>query len=160
MQRYAAVKCILQFGYFPVPSTPNGYMSSANPQRHINAVSVPCLMCNRKAQQIRPLHIFPRDHSLLLPRLLRIAAHNLDLLRRHIVLVVELEVDILDEERPDFVAEAVGIQMTLCTSPISPRILYATAAGAATLKFMRALTLSANTSVMDLSKVAMTFMAV
>ena len=72
-------------------------------------------MCSRKAQQIRPWHIpFPHP-SLLIPRLLRVAAHNLDLLRRDIVLVVELEVDILDEERPDFVAEAVGIQMTLCT---------------------------------------------
>ena len=81
----------------------------------VNAVSVPCLMCNRKDQQIRPLHILFPHPSLLLPWLLRIAAHNLDLVRRDIVLVVELEVDILDEERPDFVAEAVGIQMTLCT---------------------------------------------
>ena len=72
-------------------------------------------MCNRKAQQIRPLHILFPHSSLLLPRLLRIAAYNLDLLRRDVILVVELEVDILDEERPDFVAEAVGVQMTLCT---------------------------------------------
>ena len=50
---------------------------------------------------------------LLLPRLLRIAAHDLDLLRRDIVLIVELEVDVFDEERPDLVAEAVGIQMAL-----------------------------------------------
>ena len=50
---------------------------------------------------------------LLLARLLRIAAHNLNLLRRDVVLVVQLEVDVLDEERPDFVAEAVRIQMTL-----------------------------------------------
>ena len=91
-------------------------MSSDTLQRHINAVSVPCLMRNRKAKQIRPpLHILFSHSSLLLPRLLRIAAHNLDLLRRDVILVVELEVDILDEERPDFVAEAVGVQMTLCT---------------------------------------------
>ena len=51
--------------------------------------------------------------SLLLPRLLRITAHDLDFLRRDIVLVVELEIDIFDEERPDLVAETVGIQMTL-----------------------------------------------
>lgn len=54
-----------------------------------------------------------RTVPLLLPRLLRIAAHNLDLLRRDIVLIVELEVDVFDKERPDFVAEAVCIQMTL-----------------------------------------------
>ena len=58
--------------------------------------------------------------SLLLPRLLRITAHDLDLLRRDIVLVVELEIDIFDEERPDFVAEAVGIQMTLFVTSCQP----------------------------------------
>lgn len=66
--------------------------------------------------------ICSRNVPLLLPRLLRIAAHNLDLLGCDIVLIIELEVDILDEERPDFVAEAVGIQMTLfvTNTPISP----------------------------------------
>ena len=58
----------------------------------------------------------------MLPRLLRIAAHNLDLLRRDVVLIVQLEIDILDEERPDLVAEAVCIQMTLLFQhpPVSP----------------------------------------
>ena len=93
----------------------DGCMSSDTLQRHINAVSVPCLKYNCQAPRIRPLHALLPHPSLLLPRLLRIAAHNLDLVRRDIVLVVELEVDILDEERPDFVAETVGIQMTLCT---------------------------------------------
>ena len=51
--------------------------------------------------------------ALLLPRLLRIAAHDLDLLSRDIVLIVKLKIDIFDEKGPDFVAEAVGIQMTL-----------------------------------------------
>ena len=50
---------------------------------------------------------------LLLPRLLRIAAHNLDLLRLDITLIIELEIDILDQESPDLVAEPVCIQMTL-----------------------------------------------
>ena len=54
-----------------------------------------------------------RTSKLLLPRLLRIAAHNLDLLRRDIILIVELEIDVLDKKRPDFVAETVGIQMAL-----------------------------------------------
>jgi len=64
--------------------------------------------------------------TLLLSGLLCIAAHDLDLLGLDITLIVELEVDILDEERPDFVAEAVGIQMTLdgwsSASPIPPDI--------------------------------------
>lgn len=55
--------------------------------------------------------------ALLLPRLLRIAAHDLDLLSRDIVLIVQLEIDIFDKEGPDFVAEAVGIQMTLFVGP-------------------------------------------
>lgn len=54
-----------------------------------------------------------RHPSLLLPRLLRIAAHNLNLLRRNVILIIELEIDVLDEERPDLVAEPVGVQMTL-----------------------------------------------
>lgn len=141
-----------------------------SPQRHLHAIfHVPSYQLRRQTHAIRS-----RTVPLLLPRLLRIAAHNLDLLRRDIVLIVELEVDVFDKERPDFVAEAVGIQMTLffCNEPpislannLSPRRRErkkkgATRTGAATLKFMRALTLSASTSVMDLSKVAMTFMAV
>ena len=59
---------------------------------------------------------------LLLTRLLCIAAHDLDLIRHDIILIVQLEVDILDKERPDFVAEAVGIEMALqaCTVSHSP----------------------------------------
>ena len=59
---------------------------------------------------------------LLLTRLLCITAHDLDLIRRDIILIVQLEVDILDKERPDFVAEAVGIEMALqaCTVSHSP----------------------------------------
>lgn len=86
-----------------------------SPQRHLHAIfHVPSYQLRRQTHAIRS-----RTVPLLLPRLLRIAAHNLDLLRRDIVLIVELEVDVFDKERPDFVAEAVGIQMTLffCNEP-------------------------------------------
>lgn len=45
----------------------------------------------------------------------RIAAHYLHLLRLDRRLVIELEVDVFDQERPNLVAEAVGIEMTLET---------------------------------------------
>lgn len=59
-------------------------------------------------------------HPLLLPRLFRITANNLDLLRRHGVLIIQLEVDVLDQKRPYFVAEAVGVKMPLHQSVIAP----------------------------------------
>ena len=123
---------------------------------------MPSLMSNHINRQQRSLHFiydWSMHPTLLLPGLFRIAAHDLDLLRCDIVLIVELEVDIFDEKRPDFVAEAVSIQVALRNLPLVI-VPVKKAAGAATLKFMRALTFSANTSVMDLSKVAMTFMAV
>ena len=55
----------------------------------------------------------PSVPSLRISRLLRIAAHDLDLIRLHRVLIVQLEIDILDQKCPDIIAEAVGIQMTL-----------------------------------------------
>lgn len=48
-----------------------------------------------------------------LPRPLAVAAHNLDLVRRYRGPIVQLEVDVFDQERPDFVAEAVCIQVAL-----------------------------------------------
>lgn len=51
--------------------------------------------------------------SLRLARPLAIAAHDLHLIRRNHRLIIQFEVDILDEECPHFVAEAVGIQMAL-----------------------------------------------
>ena len=48
-----------------------------------------------------------------LPRPLGVAANNLDFLGLDRVLVVKFEVHILDQERPDFVAEAVSVQVTL-----------------------------------------------
>ena len=50
---------------------------------------------------------------LSLSRLLRVATDDLDFLRLYIGLIVQLEVGVLDQEGPDFVAEAVGIEMTL-----------------------------------------------
>ena len=55
-------------------------------------------------------------HSLSsssLSRLLRVAAHDFDLLCCNGIATVQLEIDILDEESPDIVAEAVGIQVAL-----------------------------------------------
>ncbi len=51
--------------------------------------------------------------SLRLPRPLGVAADDLDLVSLYGALVVQFEVDVLDQERPNFIAEAVGIQMTL-----------------------------------------------
>ena len=53
---------------------------------------------------------------LLFSRFLCIAAHNFDLLCLHIGLIIQLEVDILDEESPDFIAEAICVQMALHSS--------------------------------------------
>lgn len=50
---------------------------------------------------------------LHLSRPLAIAADNLHLVSEDIALIVQLEVNILDKERPHFVAESVGIQMAL-----------------------------------------------
>lgn len=51
---------------------------------------------------------------LRLSRSLAVAAHYLHLVCRNGLLVVQLENNIFDKERPDFVTEAVGIEMTLC----------------------------------------------
>ena len=57
--------------------------------------------------------------SLLLSRLLSIAADYFDLIGLNIVLIIKLEVDILDQERPDFITESVGIQVALQLPGIS-----------------------------------------
>ena len=49
-----------------------------------------------------------------------IAANNLDLVRMDHIRVIEFEVDIFDDERPNLVAEPVGIQMSL-EIPFSPK---------------------------------------
>lgn len=53
------------------------------------------------------------DPALGLAWALRVTANNLDPVGVDLIRVVKLEVDILDNERPDVVAEAVGIQMSL-----------------------------------------------
>ena len=56
---------------------------------------------------------------LCFSRLLGVAAHNLHLVRMDHILIVELEVDILDQERPDFIAEPIRIQVTLVRMTVS-----------------------------------------
>lgn len=110
----------LQFGYLRVCSYQR--QMNAGPQvfsqRHSNAISISKLqLCDHVKNEQKALCIFlphsKKPSRLLLPRLFRIAAHNLNLLRRDVVLIVQLEIDILDKERPDLVAKAVGIKMTL-----------------------------------------------
>lgn len=52
--------------------------------------------------------------SLCLARSLAVAAHDLHAVRVYGGLVVELELDVLDQECPDLVAESVRIKVTLC----------------------------------------------
>ena len=53
------------------------------------------------------------EGPLLFTGFLCIAAHDLDLLRLDIVLIIELEVDVFDKKCPNFVTEAVCVQVTL-----------------------------------------------
>ena len=53
------------------------------------------------------------DRPVLSHLLLRLARYDLDLLRVKLVLPFHLEVHVLDDEGPDFVAEAVGVEMSL-----------------------------------------------
>lgn len=59
--------------------------------------------------------LFCWNRSLLLAWPLGVAADNLDLIRLDRTRIVQLEVDVLDQESPNFVAETVGIQMALCS---------------------------------------------
>lgn len=56
---------------------------------------------------------FEEAQGLGLPRPLGVAANNLDSIGLDRVLIVKFEVHILDQEGPDFIAEAVGVQVTL-----------------------------------------------
>ena len=49
---------------------------------------------------------------------LRVAADNLDAVGMNLLVVVQLEVDVLDDEGPDIVAESVGIEMSLQRSAL------------------------------------------
>jgi len=73
--------------------------------------------------QLVRMHIFVLRVPSCLSRPLGVAADNLHFVRMHLLLTLELEVDVLYQKRPNFVTEAVGIQMSLC-EPIpsaSPR---------------------------------------
>lgn len=48
-------------------------------------------------------------------RSLCVAADDFDSIGLHSVLIVELEADIFDKEGPDFIAESIGVQVTLAT---------------------------------------------
>ena len=55
----------------------------------------------------------PLMPSSFLSFLLRLAGHNLDLLGLLLMPTLHLEINVLDYERPDLVAEAVCIEVTL-----------------------------------------------
>lgn len=63
-------------------------------------------------------------YHLCLARSLAVAAHDLHPVRGNGCLVVELEGDILDQERPDFVAEPVGVEVTLFSNKESKRSVH------------------------------------
>lgn len=54
-----------------------------------------------------------RESALGFTGTLRVTADNLDAVGVHLIRVVELEVDVLDDECPDIVAETVGIEVAL-----------------------------------------------
>ena len=51
--------------------------------------------------------------SFLIARFLRNTSYDLDFVRLNVILVIKSKVDIVEHERPNFVAEAVGIEMPL-----------------------------------------------
>ncbi len=61
------------------------------------------------------LHFLVLLQTLLLSWPLGVAADDFDLIRLDRTRVVQLEVDVLDQKSPYFVAETVGVQMTLCS---------------------------------------------
>jgi hypothetical protein len=68
--------------------------------------------CDSKKGKANAISVHP-CLTLCLAGTLAVAADDLDPVRRHRGLVIQLECDILDQERPNFVAESVGIQVTL-----------------------------------------------
>lgn len=89
--------------------------------------------------------------------LLRQAGHDLDFLRVELMRVVHLEVDIFNDESPDFVAKAVGVKVSLRIVSLCCRrrteFVYHT------LKVIRALTFSFSTLAMLSSKFCIIRMA-
>jgi hypothetical protein len=100
-----------------------------------------------------------KSHTALdLPGALCVTGDNLDAFRVDSASVVEFEVDILDNEGPDIVAEAVGVEMAL-QLPKSAYSICGKSATQPTLNVIRALTLSASTSATALSKLTRIFIA-
>ena len=63
-----------------------------------------------------PFRYWPRNEcpsSLLLKLQLGVHGHDLDLIRMHTGRIVELEVDVLDYECPDLIAETVCVKVAL-----------------------------------------------
>lgn len=69
----------------------------------------------RKATSVTS-YCVPCHGSLCL--LLALASDNLNLLCFDVVRVIKLELDILDNERPDFITEAIGVEVSL-KKPVS-----------------------------------------
>lgn len=51
--------------------------------------------------------------TLRFTRALGVAAYDFDPISMHLVRIVKFEVDIFDDERPNVVAEAIGVKMSL-----------------------------------------------
>lgn len=119
------------------------------------------------------MSIVPLIRSSRLSGPLAVAAHDLDLVRADGLLVIQFEIDILDQESPNFVTESICVKVTLLTDNTydqRPLFHLRSATGNVprlakhkrawhTLKFNRVRTLSARTSVIIRSKVERIFMA-
>ena len=87
----------------------------------------------------------------LLARLFAVHRDDLYSVGMHGLRTVQLEVDILDDEGPNFVTEAVGIEMALTTARLRPSNVFVEGLSV-TLKDIRAFTFSAKTSATIRSK--------
>ena len=77
------------------------------------------MTCGLRKRGARRARVSP----LRLTRTLRVAADDLDAVGVDLIRVVELEVDVLDNERPDVITETIGVEMALQTKRISLRAL-------------------------------------
>lgn len=89
---------------------------SSGPDSIPGRVVIACIRSTASTATSVISYCIPRDRSWRL--LLALACDNLDLLCFDVVRVVKLEFDILDNERPDLVTEAVGVEVSL-KKPIS-----------------------------------------
>jgi hypothetical protein len=110
-----------------------------------------------------PTHTYALVHVHVLgfARLLAVHSHNLYFIGMEIRGVIELEGDIFDDESPDIIAEAVGVQVALRMSVNNDvQQKYYVHQAKRTLKLIRALTFSPNTSATSLSKCASILIAI